>query len=540
MLLGIALHGALSFVQFPWVVQDSRQHDGFGLLFFAAHGFRMPVFFVLSGFFTAMLWRRRGLRSLLRQRLRRIVLPLVLCMVTVVPAVNWVSGMAIESAFKGAARKPSTGADIWAAAQQGDTAAIEAQLDAGVDANGQNPASGGTALAVAALFDQTEAVGLLLSRGADVDARSRDGATALHAAAFLGHAGPARLLIEAGADLDARNASGATPMQALAADWETTQFIGTILQIELDKGKVLAGRKDVAALLDAVAKGAERGTDARPRPQENGGRTLVARVQRLMTTSVFHHLWFLWFLCWLVPGFAVCALVADRLNWRGAPGWLIASPVRFLWLIPLTMAPQWYMGRGPGSFGPDTSAGLLPMPHVLAYYAIFFGFGALYYDAEDDDGRVGRWWLALSLGLIVALPLGLAFSMAESGYLGKVVPAGAHRMISVAMQVVYAWAMTFGLMGMFRALFSRERAWVRYVSDSSYWLYITHLPLIIWAQMVVRDWPAPAIVKFCLVCGVVSGALLLSYHAFVRYTWLGTLLNGPRRRPGRPPDEAAA
>ena len=36
MLLGIALHGALSFVEFPWVVQDRQQHTGFGLFFFRA------------------------------------------------------------------------------------------------------------------------------------------------------------------------------------------------------------------------------------------------------------------------------------------------------------------------------------------------------------------------------------------------------------------------------------------------------------------------------------------------------------------------
>jgi peptidoglycan/LPS O-acetylase OafA/YrhL len=187
-----------------------------------------------------------------------------------------------------------------------------------------------------------------------------------------------------------------------------------------------------------------------------------------------------------------------------------------------------------GAFGPDTSSGLLPMPAVLAYYAIFFGFGALYYDARDDDGRLGRWWwLSLPAALLVALPLGLAFAMGEVEALGKIATPGPRRAIGSALQVTYAWLMTFGLMGLCRAAFSEERAWLRYVSDSSYWLYIAHLPLIIWGQMIVRDWPAPAFVKFTLVCGIVSGVLLLSYHTVVRYTPLGTLLNGPRTRPRR-------
>ena len=31
-------------------------------------------------------------------------------------------------------------------------------------------------------------------------------------------------------------------------------------------------------------------------------------------------------------------------------------------------------------FGPDTSVGLLPVPTILLYYAIFFFFGAMYFD----------------------------------------------------------------------------------------------------------------------------------------------------------------
>jgi len=40
------------------------------------HGFRMPLFFLLSGFFTAMLWQSRGLQRLWRHRLNRLGLPL--------------------------------------------------------------------------------------------------------------------------------------------------------------------------------------------------------------------------------------------------------------------------------------------------------------------------------------------------------------------------------------------------------------------------------------------------------------------------------
>ena len=74
---------------------------------------------------------------------------------------------------------------------------------------------------------------------------------------------------------------------------------------------------------------------------------------------------------------------------------------------------------------------------------------------------------------------------------------------------------------------------MQYLSDSAYWLYLAHLPLIIAAQLAVRDWPIPAFAKFLLIVAVVTSFLLWTYQVLVRYTWLGRFLNGPRTRPER-------
>ena len=95
MLLGILLHVGLSFTPFPWPVQDTRQSPLVGLGFAAIHGFRMPLFFLVSGFFTAMLWNKRGPRALLRHRAMRILLPCLLGLVTIVPLTDWASKWAM-------------------------------------------------------------------------------------------------------------------------------------------------------------------------------------------------------------------------------------------------------------------------------------------------------------------------------------------------------------------------------------------------------------------------------------------------------------
>ena len=102
MLLGIALHGAISF--FPvgiWPGQDIHQPEVavpaqlvetlgqaglesprsvnlYEMVMHAIHGFRLPLFFLVSGFFTAMLWKNRGLKQLAKHRAKRILLPLVI------------------------------------------------------------------------------------------------------------------------------------------------------------------------------------------------------------------------------------------------------------------------------------------------------------------------------------------------------------------------------------------------------------------------------------------------------------------------------
>ena len=107
------------------------------------------------------------------------------------------------------------------------------------------------------------------------------------------------------------------------------------------------------------------------------------------------------------------------------------------------------------------------------------------------------------------------------------------RVLSVFLLAAYPWLITFGLMGLFRRVCPVESPTMQYLSDSAYWLYLAHLPLIIAAQLAVRDWPVPAFAKFLLIVAVVTAFLLWTYQIMVRYTWLGRFLNGPRVRPQR-------
>lgn len=101
--------------------------------------------------------------------------------------------------------------------------------------------------------------------------------------------------------------------------------------------------------------------------------------------------------------------------------------------------------------------------------------------------------------------------------------------------------MIFGCLGRFRALLVRENRTLRYISDSSYWLYLSHLPPVIVAQVIIRKWQLPWPIKLTLLSIVTTAVLLLIYDKLIRYTRVGTILNGPRTRPAttRTPTAAA-
>ena len=486
MLLGILLHAMMSFLPGLWLVQDASASPGLGILLILIHGFRMPLFFLVSGFFTAMLWRQRGLKALVQHRLLRILVPCLLGLLTVVPLYRWV--VAKAEAPPSVSVAPQVAQSLTDAAQQGNSEQARRFLATGADPNAPDSKFGVTPLSWAAMHGQVELVQLLIEKGAKVNQPNRDGSFPLHCAAFLGQDAAVRVLLKSGADVTARTQRGDTPTQVTYSDRTVTQpLIGQLGLPARSQESIAAGQERCRVLFPA------------PAPQaKTAWETLRARYGVFLSAScfstpIFEHLWFLWFLCWLLPLFVLWTRLAER-----------KTRLRPLWLVPLTLLPQLFMGITIPSFGSDTATGLVPPPHLLAYYAVFFFFGVLHHEADDTEGILGRRWkLTLSLALSLVLPLGLVTM--------TLAPA-----LSSLLQVLYAWLMIFGLLGLARQRLSRQNARLRYLADASYWLYVAHLPLVVAFQILVRDSALPVPVKLLIIIGGTLAVLLASYQFVVR------------------------
>lgn len=117
MLLGIPYHTALSYRSGQeWIVHSGGGAPLFNYLAEFLHLFRMPAFFVIAGYFAALLLERRPSGEWLRDRTRRLGVPLLVSMVTLVPVMNMaceLSSFSIENALAAWRSSALTSAGYW-------------------------------------------------------------------------------------------------------------------------------------------------------------------------------------------------------------------------------------------------------------------------------------------------------------------------------------------------------------------------------------------------------------------------------------------
>ena len=188
----------------------------------------------------------------------------------------------------------------------------------------------------------------------------------------------------------------------------------------------------------------------------------------------------------------------------------------------------------------------LNMPDVL-YGALFFFYGyGLYARRElidklrERDTLAVVWIVAAVVFFVHLALLGAIDETTKSGGAAASLEA-----LDLANSIFYgasAVLFTLGFVGLFERVLRSPRAWVRWLADSSYWIYILHLPVVTfltfylahldrqgWLKYLTGfSWPAE--LKFLVAC-LATGALgIVTYRYLVRYTPLGTLLNGKRSR----------
>lgn len=239
------------------------------------------------------------------------------------------------------------------------------------------------------------------------------------------------------------------------------------------------------------------------------------------------HLWFLEYLIVLYGLAAIVVVTLPRIVPPGLRARLLGffrSVVQSVW-APLPLAVPSFLALLPMTHAIlDDPPGFVPAVRLVAAYAIPFAFGwLLFANADLLDILRRRGWLytaiAVPLGILY---VGLLFSYADRG------------VAFYAMRAVHAlamWCLILGITGLFLRYLSGHSVLGRYLCDSSYFLYIAHLPVIMLFQLILLGVPLPPLAKVVLALAGTIAVLLPLYRYAVRPTFIGAVLNG-RKHPG--------
>lgn len=237
------------------------------------------------------------------------------------------------------------------------------------------------------------------------------------------------------------------------------------------------------------------------------------------------HLWFLWYALL----FYALSLAVRRIKLPGGTRNglrdRLASP-----LAPLALAGLTALLVAAGRELPaSTGSWIVPNPCFLLFYGSFFVVGQLLHGSRRGIAELGkRPWLHATIALAVLVP---AVLLAQGpGLWSGPIPLerSLHAYGWLLAFCVLAWSATFAVCGFGQRWLSAPHPAIRYIADSSYWLYLAHLPLLPLVILLIVPLALPFAVAWALALTVLFSTLLVSYELLVRHSVIGRVLNGPR------------
>lgn len=242
------------------------------------------------------------------------------------------------------------------------------------------------------------------------------------------------------------------------------------------------------------------------------------------------HLWFLYYLMMISALYLVLRGLVNLvpagarrwgMSWTRRLGWLGRYDTWLALVLPLTTL----LLLGMRSWGMDTpDKSLVPHLPVLGIYGGFFLVGTWLHRVPGWLAHAARLtWnrgaLALTGVIVIMVLAGVQGDPGHPRY-------ELYRIIYSAAYATFMWSAVLLSLGAGRLLIRRTHGWIRYLADASYWVYLVHLPIVVFLQIAVAEQPWHWAPKLTLIVGVTMAVSLLSYDLLVRPTFIGRLLHG--------------
>ncbi|MFL0797958.1 MAG: acyltransferase family protein [Cellvibrionaceae bacterium] len=253
------------------------------------------------------------------------------------------------------------------------------------------------------------------------------------------------------------------------------------------------------------------------------------------STITTMHLWFLYYLIWFCLFGAVIHKITRKLptSWKEKSSDIFSLIATNWWGVVLLTLPLVAIGSffKYGLLDPDTT--LIPNVFNLTHNGIYFVFGWLcFYHSNKLFNHYQRYcWHYVVSGFVIFMAVMVEFGMVMQGKLGdtqgSIIIAATYNSIS--------WIWSFALIGIFLRYLNKPNRVLRYLADSSYWVYLVHMLGTIGFGLILYDTNLSMLPKMLINIVLTSVVCLITYQLFVRHTWIGRLLNGPRSTPKEAP-----
>ena len=241
------------------------------------------------------------------------------------------------------------------------------------------------------------------------------------------------------------------------------------------------------------------------------------------------HLWFLYYLAFF------SAIGALWSGWKPRMPEFLARIWGLWWLAPMVLVPA-VLKAGAPLPAPES---FVPQWWPFVFYGSFFAMGWRLFGRESilKSCQPYAWPLLAVSGLLYVPYYFLMPVIDVNGMTLSELAAIGSRPIRwqewvVAILTAYlSVSLTLGSLLLGQRYMSQRNLWLRFFSDSSYWVYLIHLPIVLFLQTLLIPMEWPLIVKLSVVILGTMISCLATYVVFVRYTPVGWMLHGKREFP---------
>jgi hypothetical protein len=256
------------------------------------------------------------------------------------------------------------------------------------------------------------------------------------------------------------------------------------------------------------------------RPRTHGGGLAGARMPQGLPVL---HLWFLMYLCYFYLLVPFCQmLVRWSLPFEARLTRALGSPFSLPLLIVATALTLWPF-LGAEVFGDFIFLGF--SPSAFAYYGFFFVVGYIYHHYRAATANLVRYVRGTAILAAILFPLTIYATHLEYTHPGA--ELGYH-VLAVTVHAACTWTLIWLFVGAALRWFDRPTPWAVYASNSAYWVFLLHLPVICCMAWLLVPMDAHALVKFGINTTVTTVVCFVTYHYGVQNTWIGAFLHGRR------------